>query len=45
MPRGGCHQRKADGRDRTGDIRFTRAVLYQLSYVGLAVRILAAATL
>src|SRR5580692_72952 len=27
---------KADGRDRTGDIRFTRAVLYQLSYVGVA---------
>jgi hypothetical protein len=26
---------RADGRDRTGDIRFTRAVLYQLSYVGL----------
>jgi hypothetical protein len=29
-------QARADGRDRTGDIRFTRAVLYQLSYVGLA---------
>ncbi len=28
-------RRKADGRDRTGDIRFTRAVLYQLSYVGV----------
>jgi hypothetical protein len=27
---------RADGRDRTGDIRFTRAVLYQLSYVGEA---------
>jgi hypothetical protein len=27
---------RADGRDRTGDIRFTRAVLYQLSYVGIA---------
>jgi hypothetical protein len=27
---------QADGRDRTGDIRFTRAVLYQLSYVGVA---------
>jgi hypothetical protein len=27
---------RADGRDRTGDIRFTRAVLYQLSYVGVA---------
>jgi hypothetical protein len=26
---------RADGRDRTGDIRFTRAVLYQLSYVGM----------
>jgi hypothetical protein len=26
---------RADGRDRTGDIRFTRAVLYQLSYVGV----------
>jgi hypothetical protein len=25
---------RADGRDRTGDNRFTRAVLYQLSYVG-----------
>jgi hypothetical protein len=28
---------RADGRDRTGDIRFTRAVLYQLSYVGVPV--------
>jgi hypothetical protein len=28
-------QTRADGRDRTGDIRFTRAVLYQLSYVGV----------
>jgi hypothetical protein len=33
------HLRRADGRDRTGDIRFTRAVLYQLSYVGIALRI------
>ncbi len=32
---------RADGRDRTGDIRFTRAVLYQLSYVGVARGILA----
>src|ERR1039458_8450673 len=27
--------RRADGRDRTGDIRFTKPVLYQLSYVGV----------
>ncbi|MCW3018750.1 MAG: hypothetical protein JWN10_1058 [Solirubrobacterales bacterium] len=26
---------RADVRDRTGNLRFTRAVLYQLSYVGL----------
>jgi hypothetical protein len=26
---------RADGRDRTGDLRFTRAALYQLSYVGV----------
>jgi hypothetical protein len=26
---------RADGRDRTGDIRFTKPVLYQLSYVGV----------
>jgi RimJ/RimL family protein N-acetyltransferase len=30
-----CAASRADGRDRTGDIRFTRAVLYQLSYVGV----------
>ena len=24
----------ADGRDRTGDLRFTKALLYQLSYIG-----------
>jgi hypothetical protein len=28
--------READGRVRTGDIRFTKPVLYQLSYVGAA---------
>jgi hypothetical protein len=27
--------RRADGRDRTGDLRFTRAALCQLSYVGV----------
>jgi hypothetical protein len=27
---------EADGRTRTGDILFTREVLYQLSYVGAA---------
>ncbi len=26
---------RADVRDRTGNLRFTRAMLYQLSYVGL----------
>jgi hypothetical protein len=25
---------RADGRNRTGNLRFTRAALYQLSYVG-----------
>ncbi len=24
----------ADGRSRTGDLRFTKALLYQLSYIG-----------
>ena len=24
----------ADGRDRTGDLRFTKPLLYQLSYIG-----------
>ena len=27
----------ADNRDRTDDLRFTRALLYQLSYVGLLI--------
>src|SRR4051812_46219252 len=31
--------RKAGGRTRTDDIRFTRAVLYQLSYSGTPMRI------
>ena len=30
---------KADGRTRTGDILFTREVLYQLSYVGAEGRV------
>jgi hypothetical protein len=30
------HERRADGRDRTGDPRFTKPVLCQLSYVGVA---------
>ena len=25
----------ADGRNRTGDLRFTKALLYQLSYIGI----------
>jgi hypothetical protein len=30
---------EADGRTRTGDILFTREVLYQLSYVGVGGRV------
>ena len=30
---------RADGRTRTGDILFTREVLYQLSYVGVERRV------
>jgi hypothetical protein len=33
---------RADGRDRTGDLIFTRDALYQLSYVGTVVPILTA---
>jgi hypothetical protein len=33
-PRLQRRSREADGRTRTGDILFTREVLYQLSYVG-----------
>jgi hypothetical protein len=32
--RGAQPETRADGRTRTGDILFTREVLYQLSYVG-----------
>ena len=34
MPQSACITAEADGRTRTGDILFTREVLYQLSYVG-----------
>jgi hypothetical protein len=34
-----CISGEADGRTRTGDILFTREVLYQLSYVGGAGRV------
>jgi hypothetical protein len=42
---GTAHPSRADGRDRTGDIRFTRAVLYQLSYVGVPMHASGAALL
>lgn len=31
--------RGADGRSRTGDLCFTKALLYQLSYIGLVFKV------
>ena len=34
IERGGGRKSGADDRTRTGDLRFTKALLYQLSYIG-----------